>query len=194
MDTNNYSIKKEPKSQNVILKLKPKKVPFIIKSMLSCALIVLVILCIFIAFTVGFGSSITIFSLLEILQNIDFAIFKRLFVVLFCLVPLCALIFKSVVTYLEYKNANYMIENEKIELQYGSFSLNCDNVYYHDIDSVRADVTLLDRILGVGTIIIYSDSKQYVLKQISNVYKITNDIQNIINEKKSDAFYPNSKR
>ena len=95
---------------------------------------------------------------------------------------------------MEHKNTEYVVTNKRVFISSGVLGVDCDHIYFYDIDSVRADVTFFEKIFGVGTVILASDSKGYAFRQISDVYKIANEIQAITRTEKTDALYPNDKR
>ena len=63
-----------------------------------------------------------------------------------------------------------------------------------DIQSVNVKVGLLDRMLKVGDIYITTKLEKVVLYDITNPYLITNKLQKITNDIKTDMYYPNAMR
>lgn len=180
--------------EHITTRIKPTFLPFAIKKAATAILIGFVLIAIFIVFKLSFGDNLTHLMLYAVLENASFSGFKVLFAIVFLVIPIVLVSFKIAMAILEHKNTEYVVTNKRIFIESGVFGVDCDHIYFYDIDSVRADVTFFEKLFGVGTVLLSSDSKSYAFNQIKNVYTIANDIQQITRTEKTDALYPNSKR
>lgn len=93
----------------------------------------------------------------------------------------------------QHKNIEYAFTNKRIIIRSGLI-IDIKNIYYIDIQSVNLRVGLIDRMLKVGDIYIKSKLETAVLWDIPNPYVITNKLQKIVNDIKTDMNYPNALR
>ena len=68
------------------------------------------------------------------------------------------------------------------------------NIYYSEIHSVNLKVGIIDRMLKVGDIYITSNAKATILFDLENPYFITQKLQKIVVDIKTDIEYPNNLR
>ena len=102
---------------------------------------------------------------------------------------------KNIVTAsIQHKNLEYAFTNKRIIIKSGVIGIDFQNIYYSSISSVNLRVGLIDRIFKVGDIYILSDRKAQVLFDISNPYIITTKLQEIVNDIKTDVYFPNALR
>lgn len=102
---------------------------------------------------------------------------------------------KNIVTAsFQHKNLEYAFTNKRIIIKSGVIGIDFQNIYYSSISSVNLRVGLIDRIFKVGDIYILSDRKAQVLFDISNPYIITTKLQEIVNDIKTDVYFPNALR
>lgn len=181
-------------NESISMRVKPKILPFALKKASKAILIGLVLIAVFIVFCIGFNNNTSMTIFLNFINSSSFSGFKTLFMIVFLVIPIVLVSLKIVLAILEHSNTEYVVTNKRIFISSGVFGVDCDHVYFYDIDSVRADVTFFEKIFGVGTVILASDSKGYAFRQISDVYKIANEIQAITRTEKTDALYPNDKR
>lgn len=93
----------------------------------------------------------------------------------------------------QHKNIEYAFTNKRIIIRSGLI-IDIKNIYYIDIQSVNLRVGLIDRMLKVGDIYIKSKLETAVLWDIPNPYIITNKLQKVVNDIKTDMNYPNALR
>ena len=72
--------------------------------------------------------------------------------------------------------------------------VDVNNIYYSDISNVNLRVGLLDKLLHVGDIYISGTGKAQVLWDIENPYPVTTRLQKIVNDIKTDTYFPNELR
>ena len=180
--------------ESVAMRIKPKVLPFSLKKSATAIFAGLVLIAIFIVFALSFNNDLSMSMLMNIFKNASFGGFKTLFTIVFLVLPIALISIRIILAIMEHKNTEYVVTNKRVFISSGVLGVDCDHIYFYDIDSVRADVTFFEKIFGVGTVILASDSKGYAFRQISDVYKIANEIQAITRTEKTDALYPNDKR
>ena len=180
--------------ESIAMRIKPKALPFTLKKSATAILAGLVLIAIFAVFALSFNNDLSMLTLLSIFENTSFGGFKTLFTIVFLVLPIAFISLRMALAIMEHKNTEYVVTNKRVFISSGVLGVDCDHIYFYDIDSVRADVTFFEKIFGVGTVILASDSKGYAFRQISDVYKIANEIQAITRTEKTDALYPNDKR
>ncbi len=167
---------------------KPKKKAYVINSILKMMPIALLWLAIdgsFLGCLIGFG----VFSSLPV----GLAIFLCVFF-LFHLLPVWLWIKNILTANKEYKHLEYAFTNSRIIIRSGIIGININNIYYSDIENINLRVGVIDKLLKVGDIYITSNNKAQVLWDIENPYNISNKLQKIIADLKSDLQYPNALR
>ena len=110
------------------------------------------------------------------------------------LIPVWAWIGNIVTASIEHKNTEYVFTNTRIIIKSGVIGIDVKNIYYADINSVNLKVGLIDKLCKVGDIYISGASKAQVLWDIDNPYEITTKLQKIVNDIKTDTYYPNELR
>ena len=93
-----------------------------------------------------------------------------------------------------YKNLEYVFTNKRIIVKSGIIGIDFKNIYYSEIQSVNLKVGLIDKMLGVGDIYIKSKDSSQVLFDISDPYFITQKLQEIVIDIKTDIEFPNGLR
>ncbi len=93
-----------------------------------------------------------------------------------------------------YKNMEYVFTDKRIIIKSGAIGVDINNIYYTDITGVNLRVGLSDRLLHVGDIYISGKGKAQVLWDIENPYPVVNDLQKIVNDIKTDTYFPNDLR
>lgn len=102
---------------------------------------------------------------------------------------------KNVFTaWIQHKNLEYVFTNKRIIIKSGVIGIDFQNVFYTGIESVNLKVGIIDRMFKVGDIYIRSDLKSIVLYDITNPYVITTKLQEIVNDIKTDVYFPNDYR
>ena len=94
----------------------------------------------------------------------------------------------------QYKNLEYAFTNKRIIIKSGIIGIDIKSLYYSEIDSFNLKVGLIDKILKVGDIYISSKSGAQVLYDIENPYILTQKLQQIVVDIKTDIQFPNNLR
>ena len=94
----------------------------------------------------------------------------------------------------QHKNLEYVFTNRRIVLKSGIIGIDFKNIYYSDIQSVNLKVGIIDRILKVGDVYIKSANGADVLFDIDDPYFITQKLQAIVLDIKTDVQFPNALR
>lgn len=174
------------KDEQILWRGKPKKSAFILSSILQMLPIALI----WLLFDGGFIACLCIFSdEMPIYAIIILCVFFLLH-----LTPVWIWISNIVTANAKHKNIEYAFTNERIIIRSGILGIDIINIYYNEINSVNLKVGLIDKWLRVGDIYITSNSHAQVLYDITNPYVITNKLQKIVNDIKTDMQYPNELR
>lgn len=92
------------------------------------------------------------------------------------------------------KNLEYAFTNTRIIIKSGFFG-QIDNIFYSEISSVNMRIGFLEKMFHVGDIYIRTtDSKFYTLENLSDPYFLTNKLQKIVVDIKTDIQFPNDLR
>lgn len=95
---------------------------------------------------------------------------------------------------IQHKNLEYAFTNKRIIIKSGVIGIDVQNIYYSEIESVNLKVGVIDRILHVGDIYIKSKNEAKVLFDIEDPYFITQKLQQIVIDIKTDVEFPNALR
>lgn len=112
----------------------------------------------------------------------------------FHLIPVWIWISNIITSGMRHKNIEYAFTNTRIIIKTGLVGIDIANIYYADVENINLRVGAIDRILHVGDIYISSSEKAQVLWDIENPYEITAKLQKIVNDIKTDTYYPNNLR
>lgn len=112
----------------------------------------------------------------------------------FHLMPVWIWIAKIVTVNKQYKNLEYAFTNKRIIVKSGIIGIDIKSMYYSEIDSFNLKVGLIDKILKVGDIYVSSKSGAQVLYDIQNPYAMTQKLQQIVVDIKTDIQFPNNLR
>lgn len=165
---------------------KPKKRAFLINAftkMLPIALIWLLFDGAFIGLMIG--------TMDEIPTSVK--IFMTVFF-LFHLMPVWIWLSNVLTANRQHENLEYAFTNKRIIIKSGIIGIDFKNVYYSEIDSVNLRVGLVDRIEKVGDIYIKSIGGANVLYDLENPYSLTEKLQKIVVDIKTDIQFPNNLR
>ena len=175
------------KDEEIIWRGKPKKSAFIwskILTMLPVALIWGLVDGIFIYFL----TTNSVFSSAPIWLVIFLIVFF-----LIHLMPVWIWLSNVISASAQHKNIEYAFTTKRIIIRSGII-VDIKSIYYIDIQSVNLRVGLIDRMLKVGDIYITGTNATAVLWDIKNPYVITNQLQKIVNDIKTDMYFPNAMR
>ena len=92
------------------------------------------------------------------------------------------------------KNIEYIFTDRRIIIKSGLIGIDVNNIFYADIQSVNLKVGLVDKLLHVGDIYISGSAQAQVLWDIENPYEVTSRLQKIVNDIKTDIYFPNALR
>lgn len=165
---------------------KPKKRAFLINAftkMLPIALIWLLFDGAFIGLMIG--------TMDEIPTSVK--IFMTVFF-LFHLMPVWIWLSNVLTANRQHENLEYAFTNKRIIIKSGIIGIDFKNIYYSEIDSVNLRVGLVDRIEKVGDIYIKSIGGANVLYDLENPYSLTEKLQKIVVDIKTDIQFPNNLR
>ncbi len=113
---------------------------------------------------------------------------------MFHLIPVWIWIANIITASRQHKNLEYVFTNKRIIIKSGIIGIDFQNIYYSDIDSVNLKVGLVDKMLKVGDIYIKCHREAKVLFDISDPYFITQKLQQIVVDIKTDIEFPNAFR
>lgn len=165
---------------------KPKKRAYLINAftkMLPIALIWLLFDGAFIGFMIGTMDEIPT----------AFKIFIAVFF-LFHLMPVWIWLSHVLTANRQHENLEYAFTNKRIIIKSGIIGIDFKNIYYSEIESVNLKVGLVDRIEKVGDIYIKSNGGANVLYDLENPYTLTEKLQKIVVDIKTDIQFPNNLR
>lgn len=113
---------------------------------------------------------------------------------LFHLIPVWMWLYGIITANRRHKNLEYVFTDKRIIIKTGVVGIDIQNIYYSDIESVNVRVNWVDKMLKVGDIYIKSADKAQVLWDIEKPYGITNRLQKIVLDIKTDINFPNDLR
>ena len=172
--------------EQVLWRGKPKKSAFIMNAvirMLPIALIFLAFDGVFIGMIISYGEHIPMM----------FKVFFCVFLV-FHLIPVWIWIANVVTASRRHKNTEYAFTNKRVIVRTGVIGIDFKNAYYADIDSVNLKVGIIDKIMKVGDIYINGRSGAAVILDVENPYFLTQKLQKIVVDIKTDVLFPNDLR
>lgn len=173
--------------EEIIWTDKPKKSAFVwskILSMLPIALIWILFDGLFIFLMIKYGVFNSAPTILKVVLVVFFVLH---------LTPVWIWISNIVTACLQHKNIEYALTSKRLIIRSGII-VDMKNLYYQDIQSVNLRVGLIDKLLKVGDIYITSNNMTATLFDIENPYVIANKLQKIVNDIKTDIYYPNELR
>lgn len=107
------------------------------------------------------------------------------------------------IRYFASKNVEYMMTDLRIYLVSGLFGKDVTNIEYREIKNLTVNVSPLENMLGLGTIILTPDSvnsdggvsrRGIRMKHIKNPYEIYKRIKELSLDVTTDQYYPNALR
>ena len=176
------------KDEQVLWKGKPKKRAYIFSSIFSMMPIAII----WLLFDGGFIVAMCVggaFSKIPIGVVIGIVAFFAVH-----LIPVWIWIANIITASRGYKNLEYLFTNKRIIIRSGIIGIDFKNIYYSEIESVNLKVGLIDKMLKVGDIYIKSKDKSQILFDIDDPYFITQKLQEIVIDIKTDIEFPNGLR
>lgn len=110
------------------------------------------------------------------------------------LIPVWIWIANIVSASAQHTNVDYVFTDKRIIIKSGLVGVDVKNIFYTEINDVRTNVGFIDKMYNVGDIIITANFKVYMIEDIKNPYEVTNRLQKIVLDIKTDTFYPNDLR
>ena len=92
-------------------------------------------------------------------------------------------------------NTEYIVTDRRIIINTGFIGMNCETIYYKDINNVQLKVGVIDKLLKVGDI--YFDTSKGVAQSfldIENAYELYPKLQKIVLDIQTDMEFPNDLR
>ena len=172
--------------EEILVELTPNKKDYVLESILKGLPFVLI----WLAFDVFFIVMICTQSHLE--PGFQIGIIIPFFA--FHLLPVWLYIAKIVKVFVGYKNIKYVFTDRRVIIRSGVIGVDFKYFFYSDIDAVRVEVGLLDKLFKVGDIHITSKTQTAILEDVDKPYEYANRIQIITNDIKADIEYPNALR
>ncbi len=172
--------------ETVLWQGKPKKKAYVVNSVVK--MMPLAIL--WLLFDIGFIVALAMFG--PELPPYVIAILSIFFVI--HLAPVWIWIAQLVSANRRYKNVEYAFTDRRIIVKTGLIGIDFKNLYYTDVVSVNVKVGVVDKMLKVGDIYIKSKTESAVLLDLENPYFLTQKLQKITLDIKTDMAYPNALR
>lgn len=176
------------KDEQVLWKGKPKKSAYILGSIFNMLPIGLIWLLFDGAF-IGIMIANNVFKEMPFFVIIGIIAFFAIH-----LIPVWAWVGNIITSSHKYKNLEYAFTNKRIIIKSGLIGVDFKNIYYSEIESVNLSVGLSDKILKVGDIYIKSQGQSQVMFDISDPYFISQKLQEIVIDIKTDIEFPNGLR
>ena len=95
---------------------------------------------------------------------------------------------------LEYPNVAYAITDKRVIIRDGIIGIDFKSIDYAEINHIRVDINILEKIRKVGTIEIRTGSGIFRIISVKNPYKVFKFLQKVSFDVKTDINYPNAKR
>lgn len=175
------------KDEQVLLKTKPNKKAFIVSKILF--MLPFALLWIFFdSFMIYMMFANDIFSQIPTFVIVFIVIFFLLH-----LLPFWLWLANTLTAWAQYKNIEYVLTDKRIIVKSGLI-VDVKNIYYSEVESVNVKVGLVDNMFKVGDIYIKSKLSATAIMDIDKPYVVMNQIQQIVNNIKTDMAYPNALR
>ncbi len=174
--------------EQILWQGKPKQKAYIFSSVFSMMPLAII----WLLFDLGFIFALSRFGVFEQLPVGAIIAIVAFFVL--HLIPVWIWIVNIVTAARRYKNLEYVFTNKRIIIRSGIIGIDFQNVYYSEIDSVNLKVGLIDKMLKVGDIYIKGKGKAQILFDIADPYFITQKLQEIVIDIKTDIEFPNELR
>ncbi len=174
--------------EQILWRGKPKRSAFLLANVFKMLPVALIWLCFDGAF-IGFMAAGGVFQSIPTGLLIFLIVFFA-----FHLVPVWLWIGNILTANRQHRNIDYVFTGTRIIIKSGAVGINIENIYYTEIKSVNLKVGLIDRRLHVGDIYITGTGKAKVLWDITNPYEVTARLQKIVNDIRTDMYYPNALR
>lgn len=175
--------------ETVLWQGKPKKFCYVLRSfgkLLPGALIFLL----FDGFFIG-----TMLSTGAVAEMGGSIILFLVFFFAFHLLPVWLCVGKLIAGNLEHKNIDYAVTSRRVIARSGIIGLDFQSIDYADISNARVDVSILERLFNVGTVIISTSSGQSLcLLAVEDPYTLYKKINKVLIDMKADVHYPNAYR
>lgn len=172
--------------EKILWKDKPRLLSFVLSAIFKQLVFVIVFL----------GFDIVFLTLLfNFVPNIPMPVL--IFIIVFFvlhLIPVWIWIYGIVSAFKRQKLEEYAFTDRRIIVKKGFIGSKIDSIYYTSLDSVNLKVGIIEKMCKVGDIYIVSEGKNIVLEDIKDPYFISQRLQAIAMDIKSDIIFPNALR
>ncbi|MBB6350706.1 PH domain-containing protein [Nonomuraea muscovyensis] len=105
-----------------------------------------------------------------------------------CAVALGLLTVWSFVPYLQWKNTGYVLTTHRFTISTGVLNKSTDEIPMAKLNTVSSDQTLLERLLGCGTLTVESAGErgQLVLRDIPKIQEVRGDLFRLLEDASDD--------
>lgn len=174
--------------EQILWRGKPKKSAYIVNAILKMLPIALI--------WIAFDATFITLMLTNIGWDAIPAPMKIFIFVFFAfhLVPVWIWLSNVITANRQHKNLEYAFTNRRIIVRSGIIGIDFKNVYYTDVKAVNLRVGIVDKILKVGDVYINSKTGATVLFDLTDPYFITQRLQKIVMDIKTDTLFPNDLR
>lgn len=93
-----------------------------------------------------------------------------------------------------YKNVAYAFTNQRIIVKTGAIATTITSIYYSELVGVSLHIGIVERLFKVGDIYISSTDQSIVLEDIEDCHFVSNQLQKIAHDIKTDILFPNDYR
>ncbi|MDE7100254.1 MAG: PH domain-containing protein, partial [Anaeroplasmataceae bacterium] len=84
--------------------------------------------------------------------------------------------------------------DQRIIVKKGSIAMNIESIYYSELIGVNLHIGIIERIFKVGDIYISTTNQSVVLEDIEDAIFVSNQLQKIAHDIKTDILFPNDYR
>lgn len=174
--------------EQILWKGKPRKGSYILSAVVKMMPFALLWLCFdgaFIGFLVGF----------RIWDSVPIGIVLFLiFFFAFHLAPVWIWIANILKANRSYKNVAYAFTNQRIIIKTGAIATTITSIYYSELVGVTLHIGIIERLFKVGDVYISSTNQSIVLEDIEDCQFVSNQLQKIAHDIKTDILFPNDYR
>ncbi|GAA3444271.1 PH domain-containing protein [Planomonospora venezuelensis] len=95
----------------------------------------------------------------------------------------------SLVPYLQWRNTSYVLTSHRFTISAGVLSKSHDDIPMSKVNTVSADQTLMERILGCGTLVVESagDQGRIVLRDIPDLQNVRAELFQALDDAEGEA-------
>ena len=173
------------KNETVLLRLKPNKKAYIWSSILKMMPLALL----WAAFDITF-----IVLMAKEGESMGPGLWFMIPFFLLHLAPVWIWLGQIITSAIGYKNIEYVFTEKRIVIKTGIIGIDFKSVFYSEIEGIKVNVGLIEKLFKVGDIYFQSFKQSTILHDVSNPYFLLNKLQKITLDIKTDINYPNDLR